>query len=949
MRKFFITSWILVFCLGSLGATGSLPCASENGDVNGDGARDLSDAIAILANIFRGASEPVPFCTPPGPKPDNRCSDNNGDVNGDGVRDLSDAIAIIASIFRGEPGPVPFCGGSSAPLDPFEAAVDSELLPRDIVLSARGGPARFPARFVDSQGIATDFVEHEILFAPRDDDELAAFAARYNGVILSDTRPPPPLGLEVPDPPPELPPIYFRIHVDVATVPEDWVDAAGAINGLDDQHRFSSASAARLAALYAHERAAGARAVLNFLYKDNYMLHTSSEFMGTDALTLPEYQGSSAAGSNNATTFAAWQLVASHKSIGGVAVGIADGGFWLDGNGVFQGGNNGAGNDISFSKPSQYDFVGKDYLAGGTSQFGSGNPWNGTGVTSIVTGMIDNNIAAAGSGGQIASPALFNIDGTVELGWQAMNTSLAWGMSVHNMSYGLACNSGCGISIEDWQEHVDKMSGSMVVVASAGNGDAAGNGFDVVSNVYLPCILSHVVCVGALNGSAGNTRASYSNFGASVDIWAPTNITTQATPNSPSNTVTFGGTSASAPYVSGVAAMMRFMRGSLSSDQARQIMRDTAYTNSLDSNVTHYLDALDAVLMAANFTISTDTLEPSSLLFPTTVGEDFNYLDLTIHNAAEPDYYKVPVPVYSKLKLTLEYHRAGLGPIDLADFGDAEDFSVTSSPTGAVHTAGVVALGELLFKLSSAIPQGYNMRIELEPVDLAPDAFEPNEGIHVPVVNKGIYPATLHTAGDVDYYPFSFSLPPLPGAYYIFRLIESGLPVTVDLFKFQGGSYVPAGSFTGTEGDFTFGLNDSPGIYAARVTGPVTKYRFVLGCGDGLNELADSFIEKYWWFLDPLGPVIDEIMPLEQDIWVAVDADVMQERGVTLQGEGLFLEVYDAQFLQLGVSVNNGRGGQRAVVERGVSFERGAQLLLRIRQIDAAPRGEAVGFTLALG
>ena len=118
MRTFFITSWILVFCLGSLGATGSLPCASENGDVNGDGARDLSDAIAILASIFRGAPGPVPFCTPPGPKPDNRCSDKNGDVNGDGVMDLSDAIVLLASIFRGDPGPVPVCGGSSAPLDP---------------------------------------------------------------------------------------------------------------------------------------------------------------------------------------------------------------------------------------------------------------------------------------------------------------------------------------------------------------------------------------------------------------------------------------------------------------------------------------------------------------------------------------------------------------------------------------------------------------------------------------------------------------------------------------------------------------------------------------------------------------------------------------------------------------------------------------------------------------
>jgi hypothetical protein len=33
---------------------------SENGDVNGDGARDLSDAVYILTFLFQGGPEPLP-------------------------------------------------------------------------------------------------------------------------------------------------------------------------------------------------------------------------------------------------------------------------------------------------------------------------------------------------------------------------------------------------------------------------------------------------------------------------------------------------------------------------------------------------------------------------------------------------------------------------------------------------------------------------------------------------------------------------------------------------------------------------------------------------------------------------------------------------------------------------------------------------------------------------
>ena len=42
-------------------------CATKNGDVNGDDLLDMSDAIAILGNLFLGEAAPVPVCETQGP------------------------------------------------------------------------------------------------------------------------------------------------------------------------------------------------------------------------------------------------------------------------------------------------------------------------------------------------------------------------------------------------------------------------------------------------------------------------------------------------------------------------------------------------------------------------------------------------------------------------------------------------------------------------------------------------------------------------------------------------------------------------------------------------------------------------------------------------------------------------------------------------------------------
>lgn len=88
-----------------------------NGDINGNGERDLSDIIALLGWLFLGTRDPFPLSCE---DPDDR--NQNGDANGDGQRDLADVLYLLYWQFQGGAPPVTPCeptgatpGGDSHP------------------------------------------------------------------------------------------------------------------------------------------------------------------------------------------------------------------------------------------------------------------------------------------------------------------------------------------------------------------------------------------------------------------------------------------------------------------------------------------------------------------------------------------------------------------------------------------------------------------------------------------------------------------------------------------------------------------------------------------------------------------------------------------------------------------------------------------------------------------
>jgi hypothetical protein len=104
--------------------------ALDNGDVNGDFQRDVSDPIYLLAHLYAGGPEPMPLAICVGAARVVK----NGDSNGDGALDVSDGIHLLGWLFANGLEPFDVC---NAPLDLGEGGRSSQANPRIAPVQSR--------------------------------------------------------------------------------------------------------------------------------------------------------------------------------------------------------------------------------------------------------------------------------------------------------------------------------------------------------------------------------------------------------------------------------------------------------------------------------------------------------------------------------------------------------------------------------------------------------------------------------------------------------------------------------------------------------------------------------------------------------------------------------------------------------------------------------------------
>ena len=78
----------------------------ENGDINGDGSRNIADVVRLLTHLFSAGEAPVyAMCHLTGSSTYVPTEVKNGDIDGSGRINIADAIRFLNWLFVGEEAP----------------------------------------------------------------------------------------------------------------------------------------------------------------------------------------------------------------------------------------------------------------------------------------------------------------------------------------------------------------------------------------------------------------------------------------------------------------------------------------------------------------------------------------------------------------------------------------------------------------------------------------------------------------------------------------------------------------------------------------------------------------------------------------------------------------------------------------------------------------------------
>ncbi len=246
--------------------------------------------------------------------------------------------------------------------------------------------------------------------------------------------------------------------------------------------------------------------------------------------------------------------------------------------------------------------------------------------------------------------------------WVAADAS---GPSVANMSLG----GGASSSINDAVARMYNAGVPVIVAAGNDNRDACR---------YSPAGAPRAYTVGATVST--DARASYSNHGNCVDIFAPGSSITAAWHTSNSNYRTISGTSMASPHVAGVAALFLQSNPSASSQEVYNFLTETSTKNIVSSSRTtnnHMLYSLGSESIVEDPTPEPEPENPA----PEPEPEDPNQEPEPEEPVAEIQLSGSGTKVQGRWRATLNWSGATSGQVDI--FRDGRRIATVNGNSGS--------------------------------------------------------------------------------------------------------------------------------------------------------------------------------------------------------------------------------------------------------------------------
>lgn len=207
--------------------------------------------------------------------------------------------------------------------------------------------------------------------------------------------------------------------------------------------------------------------------------------------------------------------------------------------------------------------VGGESFIDGTTSYMDDNG-HGSHVAGIISSL-DNEVGVLGVASEADLYAIKVLDENGDGNHSDLIEGIEWAISndmdIINMSLGSDTNS------KALKEIIDRAySEGILIIASAGNA-----GYNKKGSITYPAKYSSVISVGAINED--NNIAEFSSVGRELELVAPGVGIISTVPGGYSFS---NGTSMSAPYVTGAAALLMSSKSDLSNTEIREILNQTA-------------------------------------------------------------------------------------------------------------------------------------------------------------------------------------------------------------------------------------------------------------------------------------------------------------------------------------------------------------------------------------